>query len=127
MYSLLARNSKLKLRQKLNTYTYLLKPIWTYALQIYGTAKKTHIRKLQTFQSKTFRAITKAPWYVSNITLHKDLQMPTVNDHIRTYYKRFHNNLHGHTNSLIRGMATTNMPDSTRRRLKRSWMRDLLH
>lgn len=60
--SLLFKRSKLDLRQKLNTYTYLLKPIWTYASQIYGTAKKTHINKLQIFQAKTFRTIAKAPW-----------------------------------------------------------------
>ena len=123
LYSLFSK-SKLKIRQKLNTYTYLLKPIWTYASQIYGSAKKTHLQKLQSFQSKILRLITAAPWYVNNKTLHTDLRQPTIDQHIRTLYSRFHLKLHGHHNGLIKDMATAEM--LIRRRLKRSWMRDLL-
>ena len=126
LYSLFAKSSKLKLKQKLNTYTYLLKPIWTYSSQIYGIAKKTHLQKLQTFQSKLLRLITKAPWYVTNKTLHTDLHFPTVDQHITTLYQRFYTNLNGHNNRLIRDMATADIPQNMSRRLKRRWMRDLL-
>ena len=42
LYSLLHPKSKLNVNQKLNIYKYLIKPIWTYGIQIYGAAKNTH-------------------------------------------------------------------------------------
>ena len=54
---LLCNTSKLQLKQRLNIYTYLLKNLWTYGSQIYGTAKRTNIERIQQFQSKTLRLI----------------------------------------------------------------------
>jgi len=41
-----------------------------YGIQIWGSAKKSHIIKIQRTQNKLFGLITKAPFYVSNRTLH---------------------------------------------------------
>lgn len=57
----------------------------TYASQIYGPAKETHMRKLKSFQAKTFRTITKAPWYESNTTLHKDQRQKISQQPTGTY------------------------------------------
>lgn len=124
---LLNNSSSLQLRHRLNIYKYLLKPIWTYGSQIYGIAKKTNIDTIQKFQSKTLRIITRAPPYVSNYTLHKDLNMLTVTDQIKQHYTRFHQKLHGHPNPLIHIISTPHFTQNTLRRLRRSWMRDLLN
>jgi hypothetical protein len=50
----------------------MLKPIWAYGIQIWGCAKSSQIRTIQAFQSISLRQITSAPWYVSNLSLHKD-------------------------------------------------------
>jgi hypothetical protein len=34
---------------------------------------------------KVLRTLTNAPWYVSNFTLHKDLQIPFVAEEIKRY------------------------------------------
>ena len=49
---------------KLLVYKTIIKPIWTYGIQIWGAAAKTNIEIIQRFQSKALRIITNAPWYI---------------------------------------------------------------
>ena len=117
--------SKLSLHTKLNLYKTLLKPIWMYGIQIWGSAKKSHINKIQITQNKLFRLITKAPFYVSNQTLHSDLKMNTVLETASKSYSRYHNSLFDHPNILAKNL-TNPMPGNPPKRLKRKWCRDLL-
>jgi hypothetical protein len=81
MYWLLGRKSKLTINNKL-IYKTILKPIWAYGIQFWGTASTSNIEILQRFQSKALRMITDAPWYVLNTAIRKDLQIPTVKHEI---------------------------------------------
>jgi len=72
------RKSKLSLENKLLIYKPILNPIWTYGIPLWGTASNSNIEILQRFQNKVLRSIVNAPWYVSNIILHTDLQIPTL-------------------------------------------------
>ena len=56
----------------------MLKPVWPYGIQLWGCAKPSHTQIIQRLQSKFVRSINKAPWYVSNCTLHNDLYIPLV-------------------------------------------------
>lgn len=47
---LTTRNNKTNLKTKLLIYKTLLKPIWTYGIQLWGTAKKSNTNKIQVFQ-----------------------------------------------------------------------------
>jgi hypothetical protein len=66
MYWLLGRNSQLSLPNKLLLYKAILKPIWTYGIQLWGTAFRSNIEILERFQSKALRIIVDAPWYLSS-------------------------------------------------------------
>ncbi|KAL4132544.1 hypothetical protein QTP88_009673 [Uroleucon formosanum] len=116
----------IKLSTKLLIYKLFLKPIWTYGIQLWGSAKPTNVNRIQRFQSKVLRAITKAPFYVSNHTLHNDLTISPVNDVAKTFYRRFNFNLQNHKNPLIKELASINIPGNPQKRLKRRWCRDLL-
>jgi hypothetical protein len=61
MYWLLGRSSRLFLRYKLLLYKYILKPVWTYDIQLWGTASTSSIEILEHFQSKVLRIIVDAP------------------------------------------------------------------
>lgn len=126
LYSLLNKRSILPLKQKLQIYTFLLRPVWTYGCQIFGSAKPSTLQRIQAFQSKTLRLITKAPFYVNNRTLHNDLHVPFVQTTISKLYKRFHSKLIGHPNYAVHSLSTVHLPDNPHRRLKRRWSRDLL-
>jgi hypothetical protein len=80
LYSLIGKSSKLSLKNKLLLYKSLLKPIWSYGIQLWGAAKNSNIYKIQSFQFTTLRIITKAPFYVINHTLHTDLNVPTITE-----------------------------------------------
>jgi hypothetical protein len=50
---------------KLLIYKSILKPIWTYGAELWGTASTSNIEILERFQSRTLRMIVDAPWYVT--------------------------------------------------------------
>jgi hypothetical protein len=82
MYWLLGRKSKLATNNKLLLYKARLKPIWTYVIQLWGTASASNIGILGRFQSNT--------------AIRRDLQIPTVKAEIRRYSAR----LSAHPNDL---------------------------
>ena len=55
MYWLLGRRSTLSLRNKLVLYTQILKPVWTYGIQLWGCAAQSTISVIQRFQNKVLR------------------------------------------------------------------------
>ena len=63
----------------------ILKPVWTYGIQLWGTASNSNLEILERFQSKVLRIVTDAPWYVPNATIKRDLQVPTIRQEARKY------------------------------------------
>jgi hypothetical protein len=78
----------------------------------------------QRLQSKVLRTITNAPRYVSNFTLHNDLQIPFITEEIKRYSTLFYNRLIGNENSYVTELSN---PLNVRRRLKRQCPSDLKH
>jgi hypothetical protein len=69
-------------RSKLLVYKAILKPVWTYGVQLWGTASNSNIDILERFQSKVLGTITDAPWYVPNTMLRRDLHVPSVKQEV---------------------------------------------
>ena len=67
--------SSLSLVKKLLLYKAIIKPLWTYGIELRGCSNKSNVNIIQRFQSKTLRLIAAAPRYVSNQTLHADLSI----------------------------------------------------
>jgi hypothetical protein len=82
MYWLLGRKSKPSTHNELLIYKTILKPIWAYRIQLWGTASTSNIEILEHFQSEALHMITDAPWYTSDTVIRKDLQIPTVKHEI---------------------------------------------
>ncbi|KAL1123883.1 hypothetical protein AAG570_001653 [Ranatra chinensis] len=59
-------------------YNAILKPTWAYGVEVWGSAKKSNLDRIQAFQSKVLRTILDTPWYMSDRTTHHDLNIPTV-------------------------------------------------
>ena len=88
-YWLLGRHSKLSLENKRLVYLTVFKAIWTYGLPVWGTTKDCHREVIQRFQNKVLRAISDAPWFMSNKQLHNDLQVSTVNQTYQLHTERY--------------------------------------
>ena len=123
IYRLIGKHSTLLLENELLVYETVLKPVWTYGIELWGYTTKSSIAVIQRYQPKLLRTITNAPWYVSNQTLHSDLRIP----HVRTVFRKrtstHRTALDSHPNPLIEPLVH---PPNTRR-LKRRWTFDEIH
>lgn len=100
LYWLLGPKSPLNLINKILIYKAILKPVWTYAVQLWGTASNSNIEILQRYQSKTLRLITSAPWFVTNKAIHTDLEIPFVKDEIKKITTKYLQRISYHDNPL---------------------------
>ena len=73
LYWIIGRKSQLSLENKLLVNKAILKPIWPYGVQLWGSASNSNIETLERFQSKVLRIITNAPRYVPNVVIKRDL------------------------------------------------------
>jgi hypothetical protein len=121
MYWLLGRSSQLSLPNKFLLYKTTLKPIWTYGIQLLGTASTSNIEILERFQSKALRIIVDAPWYVPNTHIRRDLQLTSVKEEIRRYSSQYSARLSTHPSDLI--VTLMELPGN--RRLRRHLPNDL--
>jgi hypothetical protein len=78
LYWIIGRKSQLSLENELLVYKVILKPVWTYGIQLWGTASNSNLETLERYQSKVLRIITDAPWYMPNAIIKRDLQILTV-------------------------------------------------
>jgi hypothetical protein len=112
----------LAIEKKLLLYKCITKPIWTYGVQLWGCTKPSHTKIIQRFQSEVLRLITDSPRYVSNLTLHNDLQIPFVIEEMHGLSTLYHQSVLGHNNRLV---AENRNPPNARRRLRRELSSDL--
>jgi len=98
MYQLMGTRSALSTHNKLVLYKQILKPVWTYGIQLWGCTKPSNIAIIQRFKIKVLRDIVNAPWYVRNTDLHRDLKMEMVTAEIRRFARKHEDKLLHHYN-----------------------------
>jgi hypothetical protein len=92
--------SKLSISNKLLAYKVILKPIWTYGIQLWGSASISNIEILERFQGKVLPIITDERWYVPNMVLRQDLQITSVKEEIHKFSTQYRDRLYRHPNDL---------------------------
>lgn len=115
LYWMMGRNSTLSIDNKLLIYKTMLKPVWTYGIQLWGSACASNIMIMQRVQNYILKHISSAPWFVRTTELHNFLDMPTVKEEIQTYGANYKQRLQKHPNQLA-GQLTIS---ETIRRLKK--------
>lgn len=60
-YLLTSKNSKPSADKELLIYKVIIKSIWTYSIELWGTVAKSHIAKLELLQSIILRTAVNAP------------------------------------------------------------------
>ncbi|GFU98635.1 RNA-directed DNA polymerase from mobile element jockey [Trichonephila clavipes] len=88
-YSLICRKSNLSRRNKLLIYTLILKPLLTYAAPVWGHAARTNINLLESSQNLIIRQILDAHWYMRNVDLRRNFNIPTIRQTIRKISTNF--------------------------------------
>lgn len=100
LYWLLGRKSKLSLSNKLLVYKAVIKPIWTYGIQLWGSASDSNINIIQRMQNAVLKSISTAPWYIRNTELHQTLRINTVKEEIVALEQSYTKRLAKHPNIL---------------------------
>jgi hypothetical protein len=105
MGPLLNRKSDLSVRNGVQVYKQLIRPVMDYTCPTWRSATYTHFRILQALQSKCLRLATSAPWYVSNRSIHEDLGVPLFADHTTAMTASFDSKLVDVGNPLVRQLG----------------------
>jgi hypothetical protein len=122
LYWIISRKAQLSLENKILVPKAILKPVWTYGVQLWGSASNSNIEILERFQSKALRIITGAPRYVPNAVIKRDLKVLSVRQEVRNYSVAYRQRLDDHPNRLPKSLfRRTNY----NRRLKRYYPADL--
>ena len=119
---MLNKKSELSIENKLLLYKCIIVPIWTYGIQLWGSTAESNIEIIQRFQSKTLRTMLNAPWFITNESIHNDLNIPTVRTVACNTARKYKDRMLNHPNKLASELLTKTKP---RRRLKRKVPRDL--
>ena len=113
LFPLLRHSSKLNLLNKKLIYTSFIRPLLTYGAPIWHhMLTKTNKKKLQVFQNKFVRLITKAPWYCTNAQLHKDVDLELLSDHVAKLTNNFANKINVHPNKIISDLSKIDITQS---------------
>jgi len=89
LYSLVSRNSALKVDNKLLLYKVALRPIFAYACPIFNSAAKTHLKKLQTLQNKALKMCLNVHWRTSTNVIHNEAELDCVREHFEKLTRNF--------------------------------------
>lgn len=57
----------------------VIKPIWLDGTQLWRCAKETNIKLVHTFQTKLLRNMVKAPLFIRNQAIHREIGIVMVN------------------------------------------------
>jgi hypothetical protein len=113
MYWIVGRKSELSTHNKLTIYKQVIRPVWSYGIQLWGCANESNIQVIQCCQNKVLKCIVNAPWYVRNGDLHRDLGIETVADIIDKIAKFHAKRLQKHINTEVSRLLNVN--NTTRR------------
>jgi hypothetical protein len=101
----LNKSSAIDINLDLTIYKTLIRPIITYAAPAWGYAPKTHLNKLQVFQNKLLRIITKLPRVTPTDILHEQTAMETIKNHVRELAQKLYIKSQFSDNSQIRQLG----------------------
>ncbi|PNF20186.1 hypothetical protein B7P43_G16736 [Cryptotermes secundus] len=116
------RRSKLSNENKILIYKTVIISIWTYGIELWGCASKSNTNIIQRSQSKILRMLVDAPWYVSNETLHQDLNLKFMKEIILDRSRQHMSKIETHEKELLQPLREP----INNRRLKRKWPNDLI-
>lgn len=111
--SMLGRHSKMSLRNKRTLYKVCIRPVMTYASVVFAHANPKTLYKLQVVQNLFCRRAANAPYYVRNADLHRDFDLPTIQQWNSKASERFFKTAGDHPNPLILSAADYDPPTSS--------------
>lgn len=79
----------------------IIRPILTYAPAVWCTASPSNHRRVLALQSRALRRVTRAPWFVRNSALRKDLDVPELDSLLHNQIHSFFQDASKSKNPII--------------------------
>jgi hypothetical protein len=108
LYPILNKSSPININLALTIYKSLIRSVITYAAPAWGYAAKTHLNKLQIFQNKVLRIITKLPRVTPIDILHEQTGMETIKAHVSRLARKLYSKSQLSDNAHIRQLGQYN-------------------
>jgi hypothetical protein len=102
LYWILRKKSKLNIETKIHIYKSVIKPVWTYGVQLWGASKPSNINIIDRCQSKIIRSILGAPNYVRNKIIMRDCNIDSVTQVATHLSNKYIQRLTSHPNTTAR-------------------------
>lgn len=106
LYCLLKKNNSLSLHSKISVYRSIIRPIMTYACQIFNNCAKCHFNKIQVQQNKCLRMVLSASYDTRTTKLHLDSGIPTIREFVDKLTHEFYIRCNSHASELINKLGT---------------------
>ncbi|GBP42596.1 RNA-directed DNA polymerase from mobile element jockey [Eumeta japonica] len=116
MYWLIGGKSQSNNESKMAIYKSILKPVWTYGIELWGTASNSNIEILERFQTKAIRSMFNIPKCIQNKYILQDLRLKTVKQEIAIRSLSYQLKLAKHVNTLASELSGTGSTQHTRLR-----------
>ncbi|VVC44240.1 Hypothetical protein CINCED_3A002599 [Cinara cedri] len=100
LYWLVGPHFELTIENKRILYVAIIKPIWTYGIQLWGCTSKSNIDIIQRCQNIALRTITAAYRFERNDTIHRDMMLPTIAEEIQKFARKHERRLEDHINPM---------------------------
>lgn len=97
LYQLIGRKSPLAIQCKYLLYRWVIKPIQVYELQLWGCTSRSSVANIQARQSVILRTMVNVYRYSRN-DVHRDLNIPFVNEEIRMIAVAHENRMYQYVN-----------------------------
>lgn len=104
LYPMLAKSSKLNVKNKNVIYKTMIRPIITYASPIWCNATKTRLKKLQIIQNKCLKQINNLPWRFRTEELHTLTEYPKINELLEKHENKFKERCESSTFEMINSL-----------------------
>ena len=82
-------------------YRQLILLLMDYACQVWIHAADSHMKRLLHVDSKCLRTIAGAPWHLSNLQPHEDLEVPYIAENISNLSQNLDSKTTGAENLLV--------------------------
>ncbi|GBO10148.1 RNA-directed DNA polymerase from mobile element jockey [Araneus ventricosus] len=92
-YSLICRNSRLSIQNKLLIYQSYLRPILTYASPVWAFTAKSNFNIIQVLENTTIRMIMQAGWYIRKADIRNSTNIPSLKEFIIKLSDKFYSNI----------------------------------
>ncbi|CAH2249129.1 jg21725 [Pararge aegeria aegeria] len=110
LYPMICRKSKLSLPHKVTLYKTCIRPMMTYVSVVFAHHPHSSYKSLQVLQNKFMRMATGNPWFVRNVDLYRDLDLPAI---AQCFKKSYFEKAVRHPNPLVVVASTTLPPMSS--------------